>query len=157
MNFKIRPMEKSEIPLLNDFLYEAIFLPEGMTAPEKSVIYNPDLQVYVANFGTQKDDYCVVAEINHKVAGAAWVRIMDDYGHIDDETPSLAVSLYQQYRRLGIGTALMQRLLMDLAQKGYQKTSLAVQKANYALRLYQKLGYEIVDENEQEYIMLRYL
>ena len=157
MDYIIRTMEESEYPLLNDFIYEAIFIPEGIDAPPKSIIHNPDLQVYIANFGTQKDDHCVVAEVNSKVVGAAWVRIMADYGHIDDETPSLAVSLYRQYRGLGIGMALMKKLLMDLKQKGYSRTSLAVQKANYALRLYQRLGYEIVDENEQEYIMIRYL
>jgi len=85
------------------------------------------------------------------------VRIMNDYGHIDDETPSLAMSLYKEYRGLGIGTALLKRLLIVLREKGYNKTSLAVQKANYALKMYQNLGYEIVDENEEEYIMVNYL
>ena len=28
-----------------------------------------------------------------------------------------------------------------------------MQKANYAVRLYLKLGFEIIDENQQEYIM----
>ena len=28
-----------------------------------------------------------------KVVGAVWVRIMDDYGHIDNDTPSFAISL----------------------------------------------------------------
>lgn len=105
----------------------------------------------------EKDDYCVVAEVDDKVVGAVWVRIMNDYGHIDDETPSLAISLYKQYRKLGIGTALMKRILDVLTEKGYSQTSLAVQKANYALKMYQSVGYEIVDENEEEYIMINYL
>lgn len=29
MNYCIREMKKYEYPLLNDFLYEAIFIPEG--------------------------------------------------------------------------------------------------------------------------------
>jgi ribosomal protein S18 acetylase RimI-like enzyme len=91
------------------------------------------------------------------VVGAAWVRIMNDYGHIDDKTPSLAVSLYKQYRGLGIGTAMMKALLSLLTEKGYAKTSLAVQKENYALKMYKNLGYVIVDETEEEYIMANYL
>ena len=98
-----------------------------------------------------------LAEVNNKVVGAAWVRIMNDYGHIDDETPSLAISLYKEYRGLGIGTALMKKLLIVLKCRGYHRTSLAVQKANYALKMYQDVGYEIVDENEEEYIMVNYL
>ena len=157
MDYVIRAIKESEYPLLDNFIYEAIFIPEGVAAPEKSIISNPDLQVYIVGFGTQKDDCCVVAEVDNKVVGAAWVRIMNDYGHIDDETPSLAISVYKQYRGSGIGTALMKRLLIVLKEKGYNRTSLAVQKANYALKMYQDVGYEIVDENEEEYIMINYL
>ena len=157
MNYIIREMLEYEYSLLNEFIYEAIFVPEGVPTPEKSIINNPDVQVYVEGFGTKKDDYCVVAEVNNKVVGAAWVRIMNDYGHIDDETPSLAISLYKEYRGLGIGTALMKKLLATLKDKGYNRTSLAVQKANYALKMYQDVGYEIAWENELEYIMVNYL
>ena len=86
--------------------------------------------------------------------GAVWVRIMNDYGHIDDETPSFAISLYQEYRHFGIGTAMMKEMLHLLKKEGYQQTSLAVQKENYAVRMYQTVGFEIVDENSEEYIML---
>lgn len=48
----------------------------------------------------------------------------------------------------------MERMLLHLKETGYQKTSLAVQKANYALRMYLKVGFEIIDENEEEYIMV---
>lgn len=44
---------------------------------------------------------------------------MNDYGHVDDNTPSLAV-----------------------------------QKANYAVRMYEKVGFKTMDENEEEYIMV---
>ncbi len=47
------------------------------------------------------------------------MRIMNDYGHIDDETPSFAISLYEEYRHLGIGTALMRAMLQLLKDKGY--------------------------------------
>ena len=58
------------------------------------------------------------------------MRIMDDYGHIDDETPSFAISLYEEYRNMGIGTALMRDMLEFLKNKGYRRTSLSVQKVN---------------------------
>lgn len=157
MNYTIRKIKKEEYSLLQEFIYEAIFVPEGESPPEKSVVNNPDIQVYISEFGTEKDDMCIVAEIENKVIGAAWVRIMDDYGHIDDDTPSLAISIYKQYRKLGIGKSMLSKLLSDLKEKGYQKTSLAVIKGNYALKMYQSLGYEIVDENEHEYIMIKYL
>ena len=68
--------------------------------------------------------------------------------------PSFAISLYKEYRGLGIGTMLMKRMLEELKERGYQKTSLAVQKANYAVKMYKNVGFEIIDENEEEYIMM---
>lgn len=154
MNYIIREISENEFPLLEDFLYKAIFVPEGAPAPPKSIIRQPELQVYLTDFGKKKGDIGLVAEIGAKVVGAVWVRIMNDYGHIDDETPSFAISLYKEYRGLGIGTALMKEMLCILKRRGYRQASLAVQKANYAGRLYKKVGFQVVGENEEEYIML---
>ena len=153
MDYKIREIRKNEYPILSDFLYEAIFIPEGMGKPPKSIIEQPKLQVYIEDFG-KEDDWCLVAEIKEKIIGAVWVRIMDDYGHIDDETPSFAISLYAEYRNMGIGIALMRDMLELLKNKSYKRTSLSVQKVNYAVCMYQKVGFEVVDENEEEYIMV---
>ncbi len=79
---------------------------------------------------------------------------MNDYGHIDDETPSFAISLYKEYRGMGIGTKLMYAMLELLREEGFKKASLAVQKANYAIRMYEKVGFKIIDENEEEFIMV---
>lgn len=93
-------------------------------------------------------------ETKEQIVGAVWVRIMNDYGHIDDKTPSFSISLYEEYRNLGIGTALMGAMLQLLKVKGYKQTSLSVQKANYAVKMYRKAGFEVVDENKEEYIMI---
>lgn len=154
MNTNIREIKNTEYALLDDFLYEAIFISEGVEAPPREIIYAPELQIYVENFGSRDGDICFVAEAAGKVIGAVWVRIMDDYGHVEDGIPSFAISLYREYRGLGIGTAMMKRMLTELKARGYQKTSLAVQKANYAVKMYQNVGFEIVDENEEEYIMV---
>ena len=79
---------------------------------------------------------------------------MNDYGHVDDDTPSFAISLYKEYRGKGIGTRLMKEMLMFLKSQGFEKASLAVQKENFALRMYEKTGFRIVDENSEEYIMV---
>ena len=151
---KIRKLRDDETELLKDFLYEAIYIPAGMQPPERSIIELPELVIYYENFGNGPADNCLVAEVDDKVVGAVWTRIMNDYGHVDDDTPSFAISLYKEYRKKGIGTELMHRMLELLKEQGYKKASLAVQKANYAVRMYEDVGFKTVDENAEEYIMV---
>ncbi len=129
MDYTVRKIMDKEYPMLEDFLYEAIFIPQGAEPPPRSIINNAGLQVYVKDFGKYPDDRCLVAEAGEKIIGAVWVRIMDDYGHVDDKTPSLAISLYKDYRGHGIGTALM-------------------------LKMYRKVGFKIIGESDEEYIMV---
>ena len=150
----IRTIRSEELPLLSDFLYEAIFIPEGVAASSRSIIEQEDLQVYIRDFGRQPDDHCLVAEVDGRIVGAVWVRVMNDYGHIDDKTPSLAISLYKDYRNQGIGTELLQRMLDLLREKGYRQVSLSVQKANYALRMYRNAGFEVIAYRGEEVLMV---
>ena len=153
----IRTLREKEKELLKDFLYEAIFIPEGVEAPDRDIIEKPELKIYYEDFGKDTADHCLVAEDEGKVIGAVWTRIMNDYGHIDDKTPSFAISLYREYRGRGIGTKLMQEMLNLLKEKGYKRASLAVQKANYAVRMYEALGFRPVIDKDDEYIMVREL
>ena len=150
----IREIRPEEIPLLDDFLYEAIFIPEGVPAPPRSTIENEDLQVYVRDFGKKADDRCLVAEVDGKAVGAVWTRVMNDYGHVANGIPSLAISLYKDYRNQGIGAELLREMLLLLRRDSYRQVSLSVQKANYALRMYQKAGFKVLKETEEEYLMV---
>jgi len=151
---ELRELKADETYLLKDFLYEAIFIPEGVEPPAREIIEQMELRIYYEDFGTGAADNCIVAEEEGRVIGAVWTRIMNDYGHVDDETPSFAISLYKEYRGNGIGTRLMQSMLDLLKSQGYKKASLAVQKANYAVRMYEKVGFKTIDENDEEYIMV---
>ena len=154
MQIETRGIGEDEIGLLKEFLYEAIFIPDGVEAPDKSIVTQPELALYYDGFGEGQADNCIVAEADGKVVGAVWTRIMDDYGHVDYETPSFAISLYKDYRGKGIGTEMMHQMLSLLKTQGYEKASLAVQKANYAVKMYEKVGFKTIDENEEEYIMI---
>ena len=71
MDHQIREIRENEYSILSDFLYEAIYIPEGMEKPPKSIIEQPELQVYIADFG-KADDWCLVAEVKEKIVGAVW-------------------------------------------------------------------------------------
>ena len=150
----LRAMAPIEYPLLANFLYEAIFVPPGAQAPARSVLQQPQLQVYTANFGTQKGDFAFVAEQEGQIIGAAWCRLMKDYGHYREDVPSMAIAVLSPYRGQGIGGKLLQALLQKVQAAGYPALSLSVQKANPAVRLYQRAGFRIVAQRAAELIML---
>ena len=51
MDYKIRKLKKDEVRILEIFLYEAIFIPEGVEPPPKDIINHPDLNIYISDFG----------------------------------------------------------------------------------------------------------
>ena len=156
-NYNIRGIRQNEIHLLEDFLYEAIFQRDENNLVSRSIIKLPELSVFIDDFGN-KDDNCLVAEFEGKIVGAVWTRILcgeiKGFGNVDDKTPEFAISLYREYKNMGIGTGLMKAMLELLKNKGYEKTSLAVQKDNYAVKMYQSVGFQIIDELEEEFLMV---
>jgi ribosomal protein S18 acetylase RimI-like enzyme len=157
----IREIKKTEYPLLEDFLYNAIYIPKGVEYPPREIIFEPEIYVYIKDFGIDTD--CgFVAEQDGVIIGAAWTRIIPAYGHIDNDTPELAISVLSEYRSRGVGTMLMSSLFDQLRKRGYRRTSLSVQQDNPAVRFYTRLGYRTTDEKldhagHEDYIMVKEL
>ena len=123
----------------------------------RAVIHDdPKCRAAFEDFGMLPDDRALVAVAGDEVVGACWVRTTDEYGHIDDATPSFSISLLEGFRGQGMGTALMRRMLEGLREAGYERASLSVQKENPALRLYERLGFRIVGDgaDESEWLMI---
>ncbi len=82
-----------------------------------------------------------------------------DTGWLQRRTEGDAVFLAQIFvdrpcQRRGIGTAVMQRLIAEAAAAG-QAVTLGVIKANPALRLYQRLGFQTTHEDARKFYMRR--
>lgn len=153
----IRRLHEEEKALLEKFLYNAIFQIEDDKPLPYSIIHEPELYGYVANFGSL-DDNCLVAEIDKEVVGAVWCRIFREdfkgYGFVDDTIPELSISVLKSYRGKGVGRQLMNEMLKLLSEEDYEKVSLSVQKENYAAELYKSLGFNVVSETDEDYIMI---
>ena len=48
----------------------------------------------------------------------------------------------------------MVKMLERLKWQGYEQAPLAVQKVNYAVKMYKAVGFKTIDENAEEYIMV---
>ena len=161
MDYEIRHMTPAERPLLERFLYEAIYVPEGFEGeiPHSVIHDDPRCRAAFEGFGSRPDDRALVAVVAGEVMGACWVRTTDEYGHIDDETPSFSLSILEPYRGQGIGSGMMARMLAELREAGHACASLSVQKENPALRLYERQGFRIIGDgaDQSEWLMVRRL
>jgi ribosomal protein S18 acetylase RimI-like enzyme len=86
--------------------------------------------------------------------------IIPAFGHLNADTPELAISILPSFRGYGIGTKLMKKLFNVLLDSGYKRISLSVQKDNLAVRFYEKLGYCVTEEKldlvgHDDYIMVK--
>lgn len=156
-NIFIQPIGSGEVMLLTDFLYEAIYQPDVSSKVSRTVLQDPMIWAYIKDFGKHPGDLCFVAVSDSVIVGAAWSRIGCSYGKVDENTPELAISIYPEYRRKGIGSRLLSTLLDNLAAKGYPQVSLSVDKTNFAYSLYHKAGFETIEEREHDYLMLKRL
>jgi GNAT superfamily N-acetyltransferase len=150
---------QDDVPLLESLPYEVLFQPEGAEPLPRDITKKPEIDIYIRNFGKQQGDFCMLAELNGKTVGGAWLRILNGeikgYGNIDSETPELAMAVFREYRQLGIGTGLLNNIIdLTFNSREYKQISLSVDKTNYVVEMYRKFGFEIVKENEQDYIMV---
>ena len=157
-NVTIREIRVDEYGKLEDMMYEAVFQADESNPIPRTVLEYPIVNMYIKDFGTLPGDYCLVADVDGEVIGAVWVRVLlyeiEGFGKTPDNTPEIVISLYKPYRCKGIGTRLMLKMLIYLKKKGYPQVFLKVEKPNYAVQLYRKLGFKFIGENDEDYFML---
>ena len=160
MCYIIRPLEPSDEPFLWEMLYQAIYVPTGTTPLPREIIYQPELAKYVQDWTTNDIGLIAISESNQTPVGATWIRLFNmnnpGYGYINDETPELSIAVLPEYRNQGIGT----RLILDLLERItdlYPAISLSVSSDNPALRLYQRLDFEVISQFDNSVTMKKTL
>ena len=140
--------------------YEAIFVPDGEKPFDKSIIHHPQLEKYTYHWG-KEHDLAFIAETKREKVGLIWTRLFTrknpGFGYFDDSTPELGMAVKPDYRNKGIGCMLLIRFFREMEKRGYKKISLSVDKRNRAVNLYKRTGFQIVKENESDFIMVKHL
>lgn len=157
----IRKIANSEIAFLSDMLYEAIFVPKGQEPFPKSIVEDQLLFRYIEHWGKDICDLALVAEMDGELVGAVWGRLFSEhnkgFGYVDSITPELSIAVKPAHRNKGIGSALLAAIAKAYKPMGMRQLSLSVDKANAALRLYQRLGFELVEEVDSSLILKKVL
>jgi ribosomal protein S18 acetylase RimI-like enzyme len=158
LNVVIREIKNDEMSHLNNFLYDAIFIPEDQEKPDEEIIKLPELSRYIKDFG-KETDLCLVAVLNGEMIGAIWTRLFSEeekgFGFVDSKIPELSMSVVENYRKNGIGTKMLKAMFNKLTLLDYDLVSLSVDKQNFAMRLYQKFGFETVESDEKSATMIK--
>jgi ribosomal protein S18 acetylase RimI-like enzyme len=159
--YLIEPITARDEPFLWEMLYQAIYVPADLPAPPRQIVNTPELSRYVQAWGQANDDGVkAVAADTMQPVGAAWLRLLRGvnrgYGYIDDWTPELSIAIMPEHRGKGVGTRLLGALL-ERARDHHAAVSLSVSDENPAIRLYQRLGFEIAGQEGLSLIMKKEL
>ncbi len=145
----VRPLVRGDEAFLREVLYHALYVPEGESRPQRSVIEEPDLKRYVDGWMQRDGDIGLAAEVAAAPVGAAWLRLWRGqdrgYGFVDPSTPELSIAVLPEHRGRGYGSQLLTSL-MDLAKDRFPGISLSVSSENRALGLYKRLGFSQIAE-----------
>ncbi|MBA3347238.1 MAG: GNAT family N-acetyltransferase [Actinobacteria bacterium] len=111
---------------------------------------------YVRGWGRAGDTALIALEGGFAV-GAAWYRVFTaeepGYGFVDAETPELAIAVVPSKRGHGIGDGLLTALVERARESGYGALSLSVEPGNPARMLYERHGFEVVEEGPEAWTM----
>ncbi|MDQ1300699.1 MAG: hypothetical protein QG637_619 [Chloroflexota bacterium] len=158
--YHIRPLAQDDAHCLWEMLYQAIHVPAGAAPPDREIVHSPELAHYVAGWGRPGDLGYLAMDAEGLLVGAAWLRRFSadapGYGFVDAATPELSMAVVPSWRGQGIGSRLLAALL-DAASERYAAVSLSVQANNPAFRLYQRFGFEVVENGGTWYTMRKIL
>ncbi|HWP97600.1 MAG TPA: GNAT family N-acetyltransferase [Syntrophomonadaceae bacterium] len=143
--YRIEKLDVSVRDFLEDMLYEAIYVKPCQEKLPWSIIHTPELKKYISEWSDDMDVGLIAIDIkNGKKIGAVWLKLLKDsnkgWGYISDTIPELSMAILPEYRGMGIGTILLEKIIEDNRQK-YPQISLSVDPQNKAMKLYKKFGF----------------
>ena len=158
--YKIVEIEVNNInqKFIKEMTYQAIHVNEGNVPPSRDILEDPKLKKYYTEFGKESDlGYIAMDKESKKNIGAIWLRQFTGenrgWGYVDDSTPELSMAVLENYRGIGIGTALLEHMLNE-TEKRYPDVSLSVDPENRALKLYKRCGFIEYGKEGSSIIML---
>jgi ribosomal protein S18 acetylase RimI-like enzyme len=149
MGTVIRRGGAQDLRFLRDMLHHAYYWRERVPG---SLVSR-----YVRGWG-RPGDTAVIALDGGFPVGAAWFRVFKadepGYGFVDERTPELAIAVVPSQRGKGVGEQLLLALIERAREAGYTSLSLSVEPGNPARKLYERHGFEVVDEGADAWTMV---
>jgi GNAT superfamily N-acetyltransferase len=146
----IRRGNRQDVRFLRDMLRHAFYWRSGGGVEDAS------LWRYVAGWGRRGDAAVIALEAGFPV-GAAWFRLFardePGFGFVDEQTPEVAIAVVPSRRGHGIGSELLDALIALAREQGYGGLSLSVADDSPAMHVFQKQGFENVEQTDGSWTM----
>lgn len=142
-------LRSSEQKILTDMLHYAMRLDEV----NMKLADIPKLAIYEEFYGFTSKDLGLYALVENKIAGAAWIRRLNEdhgaNGYLNDSTPILNIAVLPEFRGQGIGSAILEQLFIE-AGVLYEQISLSVVCNSPAIHFYECHGFVRYDNCSAE-------
>ncbi len=149
MNTTLYFLRSSEQKIVTDMLHYAMRLDEV----DKSLADIPKLAIYEEFYGFTSKDLGLYALVDNQLAGAVWIRRLNadhgSNGYVDDNTPILTIAVLPAFRGLGIGSKMMEQLLIE-AGALYERISVSVVSHSRAIGFYERHGFVAHSDGPKE-------
>ncbi len=160
MAIGVRSAGTGDVPFLREMLFHAIYwraIQNNENPPPGDVLSMPNVCVAYEAWG-RPGDTGVIATDHSTSVGAAWYRLYEEErsirGYLDDTTPVVVIAVAEGYRRQGIATLLVEKLIEQAIAQGVPRLSLMVAVDNHAFGLYRKCGFVVSAEVEDARLMV---
>ncbi len=152
MEYEIRPLLGEDEPILREMLYQGLSS-LGNHQPSREILQRPEFSHYADGWGRMGDTGFVAHDKKDgSVVGAVWLRKPINK---PDAPPELAFAVKPEYRRHGIGTALLTQLVRANPHESTISVSLVAGKP--VLRLYERFGFKVAQEGPGAIVMQRHV
>ncbi len=113
----------------------------------EDVVRSPKFAHYLTDFANP-GDFGVVADVDGQVAGVCWTVTLPSsdpgYGFVAADIPEVSLTVFEPFRRQGIGRALLAAVTAEAVRRGHGVLSLSVEDSNPARALYETAGFRLV-------------
>lgn len=139
MKYDLVSANVEHIPMLIEYKYNNVLeYAVDIAESEKDKIKG-----YVSNDIANELNTCQLISVEDKIVGCLIVKLEDEYTLLDE------IFIEEEYRNLGIGTSIINKILSTK-----EVVCLWVYKLNEkAIKLYKRLGFEIIEDTKTRYFM----
>lgn len=149
MDYLIRPLCAEDEPILWEMLFQALQTVESDVPPSREIVRQPEYARYVENWGRPGDAGFVAHDsANNQLLGAVWFR-----PPAEEAMPELAFAVKAGHRKHGIGAALLTHWVRTNPEQS--EISLRVRSNSPAVRLYERFGFKVANEDPGSVTMRR--